>query len=186
MHPVVIPCITTMLYFSRGGTIYDANSKIFLLLLTFLGTYVVPVCGLLVLKQVNLIDSLTIPKVEQRKYPSLIMLIVSISFTILFQYKFYDPNLKHFYLGSILSVVLLLIAQRSKLKISIHMIGISSLLGFVLYISYNFKMNELVLIASLSLLSGLVAWSRLYLGAHTKTELFLGLLLGVLPQIILH
>lgn len=174
-----------MLYFSKGAMIYDANYKILLLLITFLGTYIIPVCGLLVLKQVNLIDSLTIPRVEQRKYPSLIMLIVSVSFTILFQFKFHDPYLKHFYLASIFSIVLLLIAQGRKLKLSIHMIGVSSLLGFVIYMSYTLKMNELALIASLSLLTGLVAWSRLNLAAHTKKELFLGLLLGLLPQIIL-
>jgi hypothetical protein len=65
------------------------------------------------------------------------------------------------------------------------MISISSLTVFIIGLSLHFQNPNTVLITVLLLLNGFVASSRLEMKAHTNTELILGFVLGVVPQLLL-
>jgi hypothetical protein len=65
------------------------------------------------------------------------------------------------------------------------MLGLSGILMFVLALSIYYRINLIYTIAFLIAALGLTASSRLHFKAHTGMELILGLLTGVIPQLIL-
>jgi len=58
-------------------------------------------------------------------------------------------------------------------------------LMFFIALSFHFSINISGIIALMCLIVGSIASSRLHLNAHTKMELFIGLIIGVIPQLIL-
>ncbi len=64
-------------------------------------------------------------------------------------------------------------------KISAHLCGIGGLLGLALFLLWRYQINLPLLVTALVLLSGIVAWARLKLDAHTMAQVVAGWLLGV-------
>ena len=64
------------------------------------------------------------------------------------------------------------------------MIGVSALTFFVIGLSLHNQINIIYLIALLFLFTGVIASSRLYMKAHTMTELIIGYAIGMIPQLI--
>ena len=64
------------------------------------------------------------------------------------------------------------------------MVGVSGLLMFLINLSIHFEINLIIAISALILLTGGVASARLYLRAHTKIELTIGLFIGLLSQLL--
>lgn len=62
------------------------------------------------------------------------------------------------------------------------MIGISALTTFVIGLSIHNQVNCINTIASLVLMNGLIAASRIEMKAHNNKELFIGSLIGIFPQ----
>lgn len=122
---------------------------------------------------------------QQRKLPlGFQLMLMSL---LLMSIELYQtmPGLYVFFLGGMTSTLIALTFLYLKRKISLHMIGISALTAFVMGISLETGENLSTLIALLFVACGAVASSRLYLKAHNKTELLLGLLSGLLPQLML-
>ena len=65
------------------------------------------------------------------------------------------------------------------------MIGIATFIGFILNYSLLTKTNLLIFIASLIILSGIIAQARLKLKEHTLKEVLLGFAIGVLSQTLI-
>jgi hypothetical protein len=84
-------------------------------------------------------------------------------------------------MSSLLALILLFI----RIKASLHMIAISSLTVFIIGISLHLQIQNFLTVAALLLINGLVATSRLEMKAHTNRELFLGFVLGIIPQFLL-
>lgn len=64
------------------------------------------------------------------------------------------------------------------------MLAISGFTIFVIGMNIHLQMQNPYWAAFLILMTGVVASSRLEMEAHTPKELFLGLLIGVLPQLL--
>ena len=131
------------------------------------------------------VDTIMLTETSQRKIP----LIVQISLTAVLIQKSVTidrfPELYFFFLGGIISTIIALIFVFANIKASIHMIALSALTFFVIALSIHHQENCIAIVAILFLISGLVATSRLYMKAHTLTELILGYTFGMLPQLIL-
>ena len=126
-----------------------------------------------------------VTNVSQRKIPLLlhiILLLILITYTIT---KDTIPELFYFFIGSIISSLIALILVYFGKKISLHMLGISSLTIFCISSCIHFQVYEIQFISILLFCNGLVASSRLYMKAHSTNELILGYLIGLLPQMIL-
>ena len=65
------------------------------------------------------------------------------------------------------------------------MIGICSLTTFVIGLSMHDYTSWILIIAGLILMNGIVGSSRLQMKAHTETELMLGFMAGLIPQVAL-
>ncbi len=123
--------------------------------------------------------------ISQRKIPLLLQMALTtilISKSVSFE-RF--PELFFFFLGSIGSSVIAFALLYANLKISIHMIAMSALSFFVIGVSQHFQLNSIYLIASLFIVTGIVASSRLAMKAHNMEELMIGYVAGMAPQMVL-
>jgi len=70
-------------------------------------------------------------------------------------------------------------------KISLHMAGISGVIGGLLILSIKFGLgiSPFLLIAIVA--AGFVASARLYLNAHNPSQIFVGFAIGFIPMIII-
>jgi hypothetical protein len=124
--------------------------------------------------------------IEERKFPTL--LFISISFIIgnwLYKSTIVDI-LALLFLGYGLSLICASLFLYLKLKISLHTLGISGLIGFLIYYSYYYKINLIPILALLFVLGGLVASARLRLRAHQLNEVILGSIVGFTAQFIVY
>jgi len=183
-HPAVVPTMALLLYFVLIPGPYNPDLKSLVILIVFLGTYIIPILSMVLLKQLGLIDTLQVPDVKQRSYPVLLMLVISLVFYYIFTAKFHNIDLSELYLSSGLSIAILFFIQLRGYKLSIHMMGFAALLGFLIKLSISYHLAMLLPIILITLLLGLVASARLSLKAHTPLEILLGLALGLLPQLL--
>ncbi len=144
-----------------------------------------PVLFYLGLRTAGKINSVMISEVSQRKIP----LVIQCFLTILLIRKSitleHFPEFHFFFLGGLLSTVLALIFVFFKTKASLHMLAISALTVFVIGLSIHNQTHNINIIAFFVFMNGVVATSRLEMNAHTNKELVIGLLLGVIPQLVL-
>jgi hypothetical protein len=148
-------------------------------------TLLIPIVFLCFLKATGKIDSLMIEKPEQRKIPlGFQVLLMSL---LLMSNPFFEmmPSLYLFFLGGMAATLIALVFLFLHKKVSLHMIGISALTVFAMGISLETGENLSYFIAFLFVACGAVASSRLHLKAHTPSELLLGLISGIVPQLIL-
>jgi hypothetical protein len=95
------------------------------------------------------------------------------------------PELFYFFFGGMISTFLALFFLYMNRKVSLHMIGISSLTVFVIGLSIHDSANWMLLITGLILMNGVVGSSRLQMKAHTGKELSIGFAIGLIPQLVL-
>lgn len=137
------------------------------------------------LKTFGKVDTIMLSDVNQRKIPLLLQMALTVvlikqSITV---NRF--PELYYFFLAGLLTTFIAFVLLFFKIKSSIHMIGVSALTFFVIGLSLHNQINIIYIIASLFLFTGIIASSRLYMKAHTMTELVIGYAIGMIPQLLL-
>jgi hypothetical protein len=71
-----------------------------------------------------------------------------------------------------------------KVKSSLHLMGMGSLLMFLISLSIHFEINITMAISMCTLATGLVATSRLYLESHNRAEVLIGFFIGLVSQLM--
>ncbi len=184
-HPIFIPILGTLLFFSFDNNYYELLEKYIILLQVVIITLFIPITFFYLLKTLGSIDSIMVSEISQRKIPLLIQIILII---ILIQKSITierTPELYFFFLGGLISSILAFILLFAKIKASIHMIGSSALTFFLIGLSIHYQANNIYLISLLFLINGVIASSRLEMKAHNQKELIIGFCIGAIPQTIL-
>lgn len=153
--------------------------KRFLVLMVFMTTFLIPLLSIVMMKLTKNIVSFHMDSKEERVFPfSMISLFYMIT-TYLFYMKFeVDPALI-LALAVITIVVILLTSITFFLKISAHMAGIAGLMAIVMATALKDPSHDyLYLVLGSILLTGSVGSARLYLNAHSPSEVLIGFLLG--------
>lgn len=185
-HPINFPIIGTILFFLFIPKFIFKPQEYTILAVIFIGTYLFPIILLWLLKRFGMINSYHMVTIEERKFPTL--LFISISFIIgnwLYKSLIVDI-LALLFFGYGLSLICTSIFLYLKLKISLHTLAISGLIGFLIYFSYFYKINLVPIMALLFVLGGLVASARLRLRAHQLNEVILGCVVGFASQFIIY
>lgn len=183
-HPLFIPIGGTLAYFAIApySSLAQQSGNI---LPIFILTVIIPIIFFLILKNLKLVTSVFAPTIQERKYP----LLISIALYLMILYKVIPQNyiseLYFFFVGLLTASVSLFVLLLLKFKTSIHLLGMGSLLLFLVGLSIHFEVNITIAIGMATLLSGLVATSRLYLKAHTTPELVIGFIVGACSQLFL-
>ena len=172
-------------YFFFNYSYYSNPEKYFAVFQIVIITIVLPILFFFVLRTAGQVDSIMISEISQRKIP----LVIQCFLTILLVRKSitldHFPEFHFFFLGGLISTVLALILLFFRIKASLHMVAISALTIFIIGLSIHNQTRNINGIAFLVLMNGFVASSRLEMKAHTPKELVIGLLLGIIPQLLL-
>ena len=186
-HPIFISLYGTLFFFSVAKSYYY-NPQIYITLLqvTIL-TVLLPLSLFFLMRSLGMLHSFTEASLTERRLPITIQAVFlfvllneSISREIFTELYF-------FFLGGLISAVLVLGAVLLKFKASLHMIGISALTAFIYGLSNYYKLPFSSYIIGICIICmGFVASSRLYKKAHTPVELLAGMTIGIIPQLLLY
>ncbi len=184
-HPIFVPVFGTLFYFLYGNSYFNSDQKQLILLQISIITVFIPFSFLYLLRSFGKVDSVMVYQLAQRKIPLvlqaiLLLLLIKRSITIEL-----IPELYFYFLGGLISTLVLLVLLFLKIKASIHMVGISTLTAFVIGLSLHSQINAIYVVSLLVVMNGFVASSRLELQAHTNKELLFGFFSGLLPQLFL-
>ncbi len=184
LHPIIFPTIGTLFYFILTPQYFTGTQKNIILLLVFVSTYFLPLLMLLFLKRFDLISSYQLKSIKERKSPIIFLLVLSLMMgRLLLNTGIAAPLAYSFFGGSIALLITFLLFFKD-IKTSLHTMGIGSLIGFVMVLSIEFRIDYTFLISILFILFGFLATSRLYLKAHKPSEVYIGLILGISAQFL--
>ena len=182
-HPIFIPILGSIFYVHYSENYFAKDHYLLLLFQVVIITFLLPLSFFYLLKTIGKVDTIMLSDTSQRKMPLLLQLVLT---AVLLQKsvtidRFFE--LYFFFLAGLISVLIAFVLLFSKVKASIHMIGMSTFTFFVIGISLQNALNLNYLIALLFLVTGLIASSRLQLQAHSIKELIWGYCIGMIPQI---
>jgi membrane-associated phospholipid phosphatase len=96
----------------------------------------------------------------------------------------YTIELYFFFLGLIAATSTCLFLLLIGFKTSLHLMGMGSILMFLIALSFHFERNIVIAISFMLFASGVVATARLYLKAHSRAELLIGFMVGITSQLL--
>lgn len=159
---------------------------------------VIPIIGVLMMRFLGLIDGLEMKEKSDRIGPFIIIGVCYLWLTVNFiNSSQISDFLTSFMLGATISLFVGFVINIFE-KISLHTIGMGGLLaGYAILInkySYGaasftwagveYNIHLMLIFVLLLIISGLVATSRLILGAHQPREVYGGFIVGLLGQVI--
>jgi hypothetical protein len=186
-HPIFIPIMACCLFlFSNDRyTNFNKFDVIVSLFQVIVLTIFLPLSIYFLLKSLGKVDDIMVSKLSHRKLPLAIqvfLILVLVKFGITEERL---PELYFFFISGLLATILLLFFAFVKIKASIHMVGMASLLFFTIGLSLHLHKNYLNCICVLLLVTGVVATSRIALKAHSNLELLVGFLCGMFSQVVI-
>lgn len=182
-HPIWMPFLGTLLYFLITPRFFPLNVVQAKLMAIAIMTIFIPLVFFFMLKTLGQVSSHFMPGAKERKLP--LIFYAALGFVILkFVLDAFDyPELYFFFFGIFISTLLNFFLILFRVKASLHMTGLAGLTAFTVLLSLHFNLSLVYTISFLILVMGLTASSRLYYKAHTPVEMWLGLLVGLVPQI---
>ena len=181
-HPINFPIIGALIYFLFIPKHIYKVQEYTILTVVFVGSYIFPLFLLFLLKYFKMITTFQAATIEERKFPTTLFLGIC----LIIGNWLYKTNvvelLALFYFGYALAISITYILLHLKIKSSLHSLGISGVIGFLIYFSYTYEINLILIFIVLFILSGLIISSRLKLNAHTVKEVTLGYFIGLISQ----
>ena len=184
-HPVFIPFAGTICYFLITPKYSPLEVQSGNVLPIFILTVIIPIITFLILRNLGLAKNIFLPGLRERTYPLLINLGLLGMVLLKVIPNNYTIELYFYFLGLLLATGASLMALFFGLKCSLHMVGMGSLLMFLIALSVHFETNITLAISLLTLATGLTATSRLYTKAHGRFEVLIGFFIGFLAQLLM-
>lgn len=184
-HPISFPIVTVLLYFLLIPKYYNWSVKLVIISIVVLGTIIFPLVLLLYLKNAGFIDNFNLFTPKERKFPLLVMIIIAMMMGRLFYKMQITEDISFYFMAGAIVLAFAYLLLWFNIKLSLHTIGLGSILGFLIYLSVYYQLNFLIIISILFILFGIIAKVRLELKAHNNMEIFIGFVLGVLLQLVI-
>ena len=183
-HPIFIPSIATVGYFLVTPRMYEFNFKVDVSITIAIFTVFIPILTFILLRRLRVIDTVFVKDVRQRKIPLYLYVLLLFLIVTKIISKSIFAELYDFFVATLISAILCLFFVLIRIKASMHMMGIAGLVMFLIVLSISYQLNITFALSILILMIGIVGSSRLYLKAHTISELILGFAIGVIPQLL--
>jgi len=170
-------CLMLFVLEQQSITAVDSPAWIYVGLIVFINTIILPVSLIWMLKRQKIIQSMSLHRREERIYPFFITAVFYFTTWYVFKSIQVLPFLSLIF---IISMVLVMAAATISLlwKISIHSMSMGAISMAVLYLTLAHYIPSPWPVYTLIFLSGWVAFSRLKLQAHTAAQVYGGYLLG--------
>ncbi|UMB53416.1 hypothetical protein MKD41_13905 [Lutibacter sp. A64] len=185
-NPINFPIIGAFIYFLFRPKYIFKPQEYTILSIILVGTYIFPIVFLVILKHYKMIHSYKIVSIEERKFPTILFTTISLLVgNLLFKSNIVNLLALLFFgytIAFLISYVLLYFNQ----KISLHTGAIGGLIGFLIYFSYYYEINLILIIAFFFVLSGVIASTRIRLKANTLLEVFLGFFISIISQFFIY
>ena len=184
-HPIFIPLLGTFFYVVLDDNYFTLPQYLVLFIQIIIISVLLPLAFFYLLRTFGKIDSIMLSDISQRKIPLLLQImlmsiLIAKSITINRYFELF-----FFFSGGLFSTIIAFMLLFAKIKASIHMIGMSALTVFIIGLSVHAEVNIINTVVFFVLMNGFVASSRLEMNAHTKKELAIGFVCGMLPQLLL-
>jgi hypothetical protein len=190
-HPLLFPTYGAFMLIAANPHIFGllgSKASLLWLMVVFILTFLFPTIWLLMMKKLDLVQSLKLETATERIIPY----IATCSFYLWAFMMFKPGHTNTLFSSSLISLMLLGAAISGFVgffaniftKISIHTIGAGSMLGLVLAI-LRFSYYDLrILFVIIIIMAGLIGTSRLILKAHDTKQVYLGYLAGFTGQFL--
>jgi membrane-associated phospholipid phosphatase len=177
-HPVFVPTITVFLIVKIYSNIIILENQAGIILIgTCVFSLILPLFSVFILLLTKKIDSLEMPKKEERFLPILFASIwMILGFYFMKEIFSYAPIMKSIHLGAIYVMLISLLITK-KWKISLHMLAIGGATGVFIMLEFLFGQNLMLLLITI-LISGILGFSRLSLKAHSLNQIYAGFIVG--------
>ncbi len=178
----MIPTIGVLLFLALTPDLIKKERQYLLISIVFFSTYIIPLISLVILKALGLINSFQVSSIKERKIPIFLMLIIFYTLGKLLINISVFKSLGVLFYGTNLSLIVIYFLFFFKIKTSLHIVSMSSALGFFLIYGTLNSIAILPIASLLILLTGVLASSRLHLKAHKPKEVYLAFFLGLISQ----
>ncbi|MEO6329008.1 MAG: hypothetical protein ABIO55_08755 [Ginsengibacter sp.] len=144
-----------------------------------------PLISVLLLKAIGFIDSIFLKTRKERIIPYIISNIFFFWMYLVFRNQSEIPLILTAFVFAVFLASSIALLANTYFKISMHAIGVGGLIGILLVIlGTNTSSPVTIPFAIAVLLAGIVCTSRMIASNHTQKEVYLGLLWGIICQII--
>ena len=180
LHPLLMPTLGLLVLFYSGTYLsyLPAQMKRWILVFTFISTYLIPLGSVYFMYYQGIVKSLHLRSREERLPPLVISLVMYVfCYYLIRRMNLPDPY-NAFLMGAVISIAVSLLVS-TRYKLSIHMVGTGGLLALIGYIAFSMRVNLLFYLVVAALIAGIVGTARLVLKAHTPAEIYTGFFTGM-------
>ena len=183
-HPILIPIAGVIAYFMITPKYSPLEFQGGNILPIFILTVIIPILSFFILRNIGVVNSIELPTIKERMLPMLIHLVLLLM--ILYQVipNNYTAEIYFYFVGLVIANLSAFLLLLMNYKISLHMLGLGCLLMFLICLSIHFEINITIALSAVVLVTGMVATARLYLRAHSRSEVLIGLFIGILSQLL--
>lgn len=186
-HPLLIPTYVLILFFNMSiyySYVIPEYSKIRIIGLVFITTFLFPLIINLIFLKHRLIPSLQMKMREDRVLPFIVTAVFYyMTYHIIKQ--LYLPDFYNLYLLGATLLVLIALIINFFCKISLHMLAIGGMTGIFLGLSLKLMLGIPYIIISIIFVSGLIGFARLKLKQHKASEVYSGYFVGLTILLVL-
>lgn len=187
-HPLFAPLYAAILIFNLPLYLnykYGPSYFFYIYIIIIMNLIAAPLLISLYLKKVKMIESLQMPKIQERQIPFLISAIFyAFTYYLLSRINFPEAYLVLFG-ASALAVILLFLLSLLRIKASAHLTALGGICGMLVVVSVLLAVDLSNWLIFLLFITGIVGAARLSLSAHTIWEVFLGFVIGFGCQLML-
>lgn len=181
-HPLLIPTWFVLLLLRTNPFSFAGLSYGVVVAVIAINTFMFPAISILLMRKLDFIESLEMPDNKQRIIP-LVATIIFYVWAYLATRKLNFPFMTGIFMMGTLVSLFISFSINVFFKISLHMVGISGALTAMMLLVFISPSDMSYYFLAMILLTGAIASARLYLGAHTMKEVYVGFLVGMFGQV---
>lgn len=177
LHPGSLPTVGTLYIIYALPQIFSLESIVRMMSIVLVGTYIIPVIVIYIMKLLGIIESVHLINKKDRIYPYTITTLSALLTSRILTSMGAPVEIIYCSLGCafILVVSAVLIPF---FKSSAHLAGITGFAGLYLGMNEKYSSGEFKNMLIIILLCIALAWARIYLKRHTLKEVLTGSILG--------
>src|SRR5690554_4681926 len=199
-HPIWFPVVMLVFYLQANPIAFGLSrpsDDMLLIFQTLIICLILPMVSMVVMWRIKLVSSLHMDNRMERIGPYIAMLIFLLWYYLNINQYGVAPIYRLYILGTLISLGLVFLSNLF-VKVSAHTTGVSGVLINLVIATQRFDFSELpfrissvpyilsfdIIVIIFILILLIVLLSRFYLKKHTLTELFGGIVIGFLGQIL--